>query len=62
MGYTATCNKCDDKCTPAPGLLGQFSPQFFRTTEIGGRLAEMGYSESTTITLCGECTYELLMG
>ena len=61
MGYEATCNKCDSKCKPAPGLLGQFSPQFFRTTQYGGMLSDMGFDEGMTVTLCGECTYDLLM-
>lgn len=61
MGYSATCDKCNSVCKPAPGLLAQFSPQFFRTSQYGGMLSDMGYSEGDTVTLCGECTYRLLM-
>ncbi|MDJ1434789.1 hypothetical protein [Halostagnicola sp. A-GB9-2] len=60
MGYTADCDGCGSACHPAPALLCQFSPEFFRTSSLGGHLADMGFDEGDTVTLCGDCTLEVL--
>lgn len=60
MGYNATCDGNCGKTVEAPLLLGQFNPEAVRTTQIGGVLSNMGYSEGDTITLCPECTLEVL--
>lgn len=55
MGYVASCDSCGSRCSPAPALLCQFNPEFFRTSSLGGVLADMGYQEGDTVTLCGDC-------
>lgn len=60
MGYGATCDDCGRECHPFPALLAQFQEDFFRTHPIGGHLSNFGYDEGDTVTLCGDCTYELL--
>lgn len=61
MGYHATCDAGDcNRAVEAPLLLGQFNPDTVRTTQVGGILSNMGYSEGDTITLCPECTLDLL--
>ncbi|MXV62062.1 hypothetical protein GS429_08310 [Natronorubrum sp. JWXQ-INN-674] len=60
MGYTAGCDGCGSTCRPAPALLCQFSPEFFRTSSLGGYLSDMGFDEGDTVTLCGDCTREVL--
>lgn len=61
MGYHAQCDAdgCSDR-VESPLLLGQFSPQALRTTEVGGILAEYDFDEGSTITLCPDCTLEVL--
>ncbi|WP_126665251.1 hypothetical protein [Haloterrigena salifodinae] len=61
MGYKAACDRCGGRCDPSPALLAQFSPQFFRTSQLAGDLSEAGYNEGDTVTLCEECTYTLLI-
>ena len=60
MGYEATCDRCGSECNPSPALLAQFSPVFFRTHPLGGHFSDLGYDEGDTITLCGDCTLQLL--
>jgi len=59
MPYTAQCDDCG-KPMERPLFLGQFNPTEFRTSEYGGALANRGYDEGDTITLCASCTIELL--
>ena len=62
MGYHARCDAagCTER-VDSPLLLGQFSPQALRTTEVGGILSEYGFDEGSTITLCPGCTLEVLI-
>ena len=41
-------------------LMGQFSERVFTSTPMGDNLKAMGYDLGETITLCPDCTYELL--
>lgn len=62
MGYTAQCDAedCNERCSPM--LLAQFSPEKMRTSQAGGFLSDNGYSEGDTVTLCEDCTLQLLAG
>ena len=61
MGYNATCDASGcNRAVETPLLLGQFNPDAIRTMHAGGLLSNMGYSEGDTITLCDNCTLELL--
>lgn len=61
MGYVAGCDGCGGRCDPAPALLCQFSPEFFRTDPLAGDLNASGFEEGDTVTLCGECVARILI-
>lgn len=59
MGYEFTCDDCGHP-GEAPALMGQFSERVWMTTELGDRLKSHGYELGDTVTLCEDCTLELL--
>ena len=40
--------------------MGQFSEQVWMTTELGAELQDVGYELGDTITLCANCTWDIL--
>jgi len=61
MGYGFTCDGCGDEHPDGlPAFMGEIRESWFKTTELGGVLADMGYSPGQTITLCGDCLYNLV--
>ena len=60
MGYTYTCDSCDASRESLPAFVGELREQWFKTTELGGYLADEGYSPGETITFCGECIVDHL--
>ena len=59
MGYEYDCDSCGQE-GDYPMLMGQFSERVFTSTPMGDNLKAMGYDLGETITLCPDCTYELL--
>lgn len=59
--------ECDGFCEPGtvresrPALTAEFNEQFFRSSRIGGQLAEHEFDAGDLITLCPECTRRLLL-
>lgn len=59
--------ECDGFCDPGtvrsgrPALTAEFSEQFVRSTRAGGDVLDHGYEEGDLITLCPECTRQLLI-
>lgn len=61
MPYTFTCDgACGDRHEELPAFMGEIRESWFKTTEPGGILADMGYAPGQTITLCGGCLLDLL--
>lgn len=62
MGYGYTCEDCgEDFPDEDPALMGQLHERWFKTTDLGGLVAErFGYSPEETLTLCGPCLLDLL--
>ena len=62
MTYAFDCDgTCDNpRHDGLPAFMGEIRESWFKTTELGGLVAEMGYSPGQTITLCGTCLLELL--
>lgn len=62
MGYGFTCNQCDtDHPDADPAFMGQLHERWFMTSTEGGMLADHGHSPEQTITLCADCTIDLLL-
>jgi hypothetical protein len=59
MGYTFTCNGCDEK-GENPALMAQFNKDTFLNHPFGDRIQERGYELGDTVTLCTDCAYDLL--
>ena len=59
MGYDYTCDRCDSRGS-VPAIMGQFSEQVWMTTELGAELQDVGYELGDTITLCANCTWDIL--
>lgn len=60
MGYTYSCDDCGDDHDSLPAFMGEIRETWFKTTEIGGYLADEGYSPGQTITICGPCLKKIL--
>lgn len=60
MGYTFTCDGCDEHQDTLPAFMGELRESWFKTSEIGGHLADMGYSPGQTVTFCGPCIFDIL--
>lgn len=59
MGYEYDCDSCDHS-GEYPMLMGQFSERVYASHPMGDQLKALGYDLGDTITLCPQCTYELL--
>lgn len=59
MVYEYDCDGCDTQ-GDYPMLMGQFSERVYTSTPRGDELNAMGYDLGDTITLCPDCTYDLL--
>jgi hypothetical protein len=62
MGYGYTCqDRGEHYPDEDPALMAQLHERWFKTTTLGGLIAEeYDLSPEDTITLCGPCTFELL--
>jgi hypothetical protein len=61
MGYTYSCDHCGEKGS-SPAFMGQFSEQWWMTSEVADHLKEHGYYElGDTLTFCGNCTQQILL-
>lgn len=61
MGYGFTCDDCGtEHPNDLPAFVGEVREQWFKTTDLGGIVADMGYSPGETLTLCGDCTLDTL--
>lgn len=66
MGYGFTCDvQSAEACQgehphDLPAFMGEVRETWFKTTQLGGHLADLGYSPGQTITFCGPCLLELL--
>ena len=60
MGYTHECDVCGEGFDSLPAFVGEVREAWFKTTALGGILADEGYSPGETITFCGECIVDLL--
>lgn len=60
MGYGYTCDGCGaDYPDEDPALMSQLHERWFKTTELGGRVAEQfNLTPEDTITICGPCLIE----
>ncbi|MFC4549395.1 MULTISPECIES: hypothetical protein [Halorussus] len=62
MTYIYECDGfCDEGPQDRPALTAEFSEQWFKTTTYGDHLKEHGYEPGDLVTLCGECTRQLLL-
>ena len=57
--------ECDGFCgsepvDERPALTGEFSEEFIKATKAGGIVTDHGYEEGDLVTLCPQCTLELL--
>lgn len=64
MGYGYTCESCGgDYPDEDPALMGQVHERWFKTTELGGVIADrFQLTPEETLTLCGPCLIALLKG
>jgi hypothetical protein len=63
MGYGYTCEECSESFPDEdPALMAQIHEGWFKTTQLGGIVADRGYSPEQTLTLCGPCLLDLLGG
>lgn len=62
MGYGYTCNDCGaDFPEEDPALMAQLHERWFKTTDLGGIIAErFQLTPEDTLTLCGPCLIDLL--
>ena len=60
MGYDYTCDGCGSRGS-TPAVMGQFSEEKWMTTDLGPVLQDAGYELGSTVTLCANCTSELLI-
>lgn len=62
MGYGYTCEVCGaDYPDEDPALMGRLHERWFKTSELGGLIAEQhGLTPEDTVTLCPVCLQELL--
>lgn len=59
-GFTCDGNCGEEYDDQLPAFMGDIRESWFKTTRIGGRIADLGYSPGQTITLCGSCLLDLL--
>jgi len=57
---------CDGWCGESvhderPALTGEFNEEFYKATRQGGEISEAGFDLGDLVTLCGDCTYRLLL-
>lgn len=61
MTYTYQCDDCGaEGLESPPALMGEFSESWFKTTPEGGHVSELGFDPGDIVTLCGDCTLDLL--
>jgi len=58
MTYTFECDRCGNDYEQLPAFMGEVRERWFKTTELGGLLADAGYTPASTVTICGPCIYE----
>lgn len=61
MAYTYECDDCGDAYDDLPAFMGELREAWFKTSELGGLLAEAGYAPGQTVTFCPRCIYETLV-
>jgi len=58
MGYTFTCDWCDNSYNRAPPFMGELSEQFLKTSD--SPLTEK-YQPGQTVTFCRDCIEGILL-
>ena len=59
MGYTFTCERCEQGFNHEPPFIGEFVETFIKTSP--SPLTE-DYSPGQTVTLCAPCMEEIIYG
>lgn len=58
MGYTFTCDSCDEGYDRAPAFMGEFRESFLKTAD--SPLTEV-YRPGQTVTICRRCSEEICL-
>ena len=62
MGYEYRCDGCGTRRDdPAPALMAQLSEYHYVSTTLGGELQSAGIELGDTVTICPDCTREMLV-
>jgi hypothetical protein len=59
MGYTFVCDDCHRGYNHFPPFAGEFTEEFLKATEAGGRFAEV-FDPGQKVTICADCMERVL--